>query len=84
MKPYLMFSSTEDREILVEFTNKDLALLAEIMADESTVRDLADFMWNWQGHDREIYCEAFYVSNEKLVENFAKNYNLPIVYDNLE
>jgi hypothetical protein len=54
------------------------------MADESTVRDLADFMWNWQGHNREIYCEAFYVSNEKMVENFAKNYNLPIVYDNME
>lgn len=83
---YVLFSSTPDREVVVEFTDPELVVLAELMADLSTVRDPKEFQRCWPGHNGcEPYAEGYdeydegFSAHESAVLSFAHTHGLETI-----
>ena len=57
---YLLFSHNPLEEIYVEFSDDRLLTHAELIADDSTIRDRKEFLSNWPGHNgSEPYTEGY-------------------------
>jgi hypothetical protein len=82
-KPSLLFGSQYNeakqgyREIWVEIEDKEHLLLAEIIADESTLRDRGAFCQRYPGAEfnDDVYEQEF-ATNYDRVREFADTHNL--------
>lgn len=80
---YLLFSSTDLQEVLVEFSDPELLVLAELIADTSTLRDRKEFLRRWPGHNGsepftqgyDEYAQGLSAKEERVLA-FAQTHNL--------
>ena len=80
-KPSLLFGTDEDtgNEIWVEIDDDNLFLLAEMIADDSTVRDRQALYKKYPGAwDCEDVYEHEFAADYNRVREFADTYNLAI------
>ena len=80
-KPSLLFGTDDDTEteIWVEIDNENLFLLAELIADDSTVRDRKAFYKLYPGApDCEELYEHEFAADYNSVREFADTHNLSI------
>lgn len=78
-KDNLLFAAEGETEYWVEFDQPELIVLAELIADTSTLKDSGEFYKLWAGacDVRDVYLHQF-SAGEDAVRLFAQTHNLAI------